>query len=284
MIPMPAIVLSLTLLAQVAPPSAAEQDRLAAAPQTLTRREMVEHALRSFDQAVALKDASSPQGQQLYAQALDGFETLIKDGIQNPHIFYNAANAEVRLGMIGAAIADYRRALQLQPGNEDVRANLQFARSLSPLQIEPSPVSSVAHMLFFWHFRTASHSRLTAAIIVYVAFWILLIIKLRSGRPNSALSWTAATCAFIALVVGGSAVLDLLNAKYHKEGVTIADSSILRKGNGEGYQPQLVNPLPQGVEMQIIESRDDIDGQTWHHVELPDGKNGWIRADHIEVI
>ena len=45
------------------------------------------------------------------------------------HIYYNLGNSYYKADDIARAILNYERALLLEPGNADIRANLEIARS-----------------------------------------------------------------------------------------------------------------------------------------------------------
>jgi len=241
-------------------------------------------ALDQFDEAVSLRDHGSPEAQRLYRGALAGFEALIRDGVRNGHLYYNAANAQIRLGELGPAIANYRRALRLLPGDKDVRRNLTFARGLCEVQIAPSAAGAVAESLLFWHYETSPQARTTAALAFYVLFWLLLLAKRLSGRRLPFLTGSAIIAGLVALTLGCSVTWETMAATYHSEGVVTNRETPLRKGNGEGYDRQLERPLPEGVEFRIIERRSDTEANPWFHVELRDGTDGWLRADQTEVI
>jgi len=241
-------------------------------------------ALNRFDEAVSLRDHGSPLAQRLYREALAGFEALIRDGVRNGHLYYNAANAQVRLGELGGAVANYRRALRLLPGDKDVRRNLAFARGLCEVQIAPSAAGAVAESLLFWHYETSPRARTTAAVWAYVLFWLLLVLKRLARRRLPILTAAATVSGLVALAVGCSVAWDTMAATYHSQGVVTAHETPLRKGNGDGYDPQLERPLPEGIEFRIIERRPDTEANPWYHVELRDGTDGWLRADQTEVI
>lgn len=249
-----------------------------------SRREILDHALNLFDQAVDLKDHSNPEARRLYRESLQGFDALIRDGVHNGYLYYDAANAHLRLGEIGPAIADYRRAMRLLPSDQNVRRNLSFARSLCEIQIPPTPEGAVLQTVFFWHFDTSLRSRKHVALAAYVLLWLVLIGRLFSRRRSVVFGWSAAVFAVVALAASTSVGWDLWARQHDREGVIIADAAVLRKGNGEGYQPQLEGSLPQGVELRILEGRSDAKKNVWYHVELHDGKDGWIRADQTEII
>ena len=90
------------------------------------------------------------------------------------------------------------------------------------------------------------------------------------ARLTPAMAWTA-------VVVGGvllaTVVADTLAPVLRPQGVTLVDGVELRKGNGEGFQKAIEQPLSQGVEFRVIDERPG-----WLQIVLPDGKGGWIRA------
>jgi tetratricopeptide (TPR) repeat protein len=248
------------------------------------RRAVLKQALADFDAAVSIKDHASPKAQRLYARALAGFESLLEGGIVNGGLYYNVANTYLRLGEVGQAIVNYRRALQLLPGDERISKNLQSARNLCRGRI-PLPASSAfLKTLFFWHFGTSLADRAMAALVAYVVFWLLILLRLFVFRDQPVVSWTIRGLAALALVVASSVAWETVTRDYRIEGVIISEDVVLRKGNGEYYEPQFERSLAPGVEFRLLETRQDVEDVPWYHAELRDGKKGWLRADQAEVI
>ncbi len=54
-------------------------------------------------------------------------ELLVDSGIENDRLFFNLATTHLRLGQTGKAIANYRRALRLNPTNQTYREQLALA-------------------------------------------------------------------------------------------------------------------------------------------------------------
>ena len=54
-------------------------------------------------------------------------------------------------------------------------------------------------------------------------------------------------------------------------GVVAADETVARKGNGESYEPAFANPLPEGTEFTLRETRGD-----WLLIRLEGQKEGWV--------
>ena len=247
-------------------------------------RVSIEKALNRFDQAVALRNHDSPAAQRLYAESLALFESAILDGVDNGHLHYNAGNAALRLGRIGEAIAHYKKADALIPGNRDVARNLAFARRLCGLQIAAKPSNTILETLMFWHRGTSTRSRWIVMIAAYAIFWALLGLRMKTRKKSYTLFWTSVVAGSIAVATMSSVGFDAFGYGTARQGVIVRNDTILRKGNGEGYQPQLENPLPDGIEFSILEVRDSADGDRWLRVELHDGTDGWISAERAIVI
>ena len=258
-----------------------------AAPPPLTadaRAAVLHQAVADFDGAVAMKDRGSPEAQRRYRQALAGFQSLEQSGVRSGALYYNLGNTHLRLGEVGSAIVHYRRALRLAPGDERIAKNLEAARKLCRVQIARPASSEFVRTLLFWHFETSPVGRLRFGLSAYVLFWILMLVRLFGLRGQPAFSWLLRVLAAAVLVIGASVTWDLAVQQHRTEGVVISDDVVLRKGNGEYYEPLLEQTLSEGVEFRLIESREDVQGTSWYQVELPDGKKGWLRADQADVI
>jgi len=237
-----------------------------------------------FDEAVASGKQGGLEAQRLYREALSGFQAVLDSGVQNAGLYYNLANTYLRLGDVGRAIAHYRRALRLRPGDPNIRKNLDAARRLCPVQFATPAASALAETLFFWHFGTSLAGRTHVTLAAYAAFWLLMLGGLWWPWRTPVLTWTTRCMALLCLITAASVAWDRFAATNRPEGVLVAEKVTLRKGNGEYYDPQFDRPLTAGVEFRLLETREDVKGAEWLQIQLPDGKTGWVRADQAEII
>ena len=56
----------------------------------------------------------------------------------------------------------------------------------------------------------------------------------------------------------------------------LREPSMLRKGNGDGFDAALAEALPVGTECRILESRPG-----WLEVELGDSLRGWVKDTSV---
>ena len=59
-----------------------------------------------------------------YIEATNLYQHLVDQGIQNSALHYNLGNAYFKLGQLGLAILNYKRASLIDPRDSDIRANL----------------------------------------------------------------------------------------------------------------------------------------------------------------
>lgn len=241
------------------------------------REALLDEARRAFDRGAEIRQ-SDPRGAVVaFREAAEKFQIIVDSGVRNGRLYYNLANAYLESGRLGLAIANYRRAQQRMPADGRIAHNLEYARSLRQDQIEVVGQEAFLKTLFFWHYATSPRLRLNLAGAFYLIFWLLLIVRTVVRRRR----WwyMLLPVAVVGLVLGCSVLVGIHQQQSTTEGVLTADDVIVRKGNGEGFEPQFKQALHEGVEFRILERRDD-----WLLIQLPDAKTGWIRAAQAEII
>jgi tetratricopeptide (TPR) repeat protein len=273
-----AVLVTLAILAHT--PAAHAADSTGAHEKQIDR---LRRGLDAFESAVATGKNDSPEAQALYAESLEAFESVIADGVENGHLYYNAGNAALRKHQVGRAIAYYRMAQRLIPGEDDVARNLAFARRQSAVRIAPDAGNATKRGLLFWYHGASTHTRWLVGIAAYVLLWSLIASTLRSGRLTASLRWAVAAAVVVVLTFGGSVAYDEYRRGAQQNGVVIRDETVLRKGNGTAYEPQIEQALSDGVEFAILESRDTSRGDRWYRIRLNDGTDGWVSSERVLV-
>ena len=93
--------------------------------------------LGAFAQEATIKEAEVAYTKEDYGKAIELYEGLLKTHGESAEIYYNLGNAYYKENKIAPAILNYERALLLDPGDGDIRFNLQLARQKSVDKIEP---------------------------------------------------------------------------------------------------------------------------------------------------
>ena len=239
--------------------------------------EVLNEAVRAFDTGTSLRQSNPNEAGKAFRTAAAKFQLLVDAGLQNGRLYYDLGNAYLEAGQVGRAILNYRRAQKLIQDDGRLTANLQYARQLRRNQLPESGEQAFLRTLFFWHYGTSLRGRAIAAVAVWIAFWGLMILGTFAPR----LRWRYVVMPLLAasLILAASATVSMFADARQRAGVVVMDNVTVRKGNGEGFEPQFKEQLHEGVEFDVLETRTD-----WLLIQLPDGKTGWIRSREAGLI
>lgn len=217
-----------------------------------------------FDQG----NAAYEQGR--FADAAAAYETVLRYGIRDPRVEYNLGNAKFRLGELGPAILHWERALRMDPTDADIRANLEYARTLCFDRVEPPELLAAVRWIRAIQDRLGPDRQAWAFLAVVWIVAGLLAFKLsRPGRWDASAGWTIAALIAAALLVAGSAQATHRRLEGERVGVVLDDVVEVLAGPGEN-NPTLFT-VHEGLTLEIRADRGE-----WIQVSLPNGLNGWI--------
>jgi tetratricopeptide (TPR) repeat protein len=207
-------------------------------------------------------------------EARDLYARLVALGYGSAAVHYNLGNTHLRAGDQGRAIASYLRAQSLAPRDQDLNANLTFARGTTTDDLEPPSTPALLRTLFFWHFGT-SRAELVRALVVVDLLFFAVLAALLYRRRSEALRWVAGGLLVLLVVLATSTALRLLRPSRTAVVVvpeveaytgTTADSSVRFR-------------LHAGTEVRALEQRDG-----WVRLRLPSGEQGWVAQEQVEVV
>ncbi|MCI0499953.1 MAG: tetratricopeptide repeat protein [Planctomycetales bacterium] len=234
-------------------------------------------ANESFRRANSAKD--SEQAQRDYETAILNYEKIINEGpVKNARLYYNLANAYLLQGQVGKAVLNYRRAVKIDGSDENIQKNLAFARSR---QIDKIPVKTekrVLQTLFFWHYDFSLKTKFLLACIFFGIVCLCITTEIWFGR-NTARTASAFTGGILMLCFLLSVVIEYRMQASKICGVITAKQVVARQGDGENYTPSFKEPLHEGTEFDVLETRPG-----WLHIALSDDSGGWIPDDAAELI
>ncbi len=207
-------------------------------------------------------------------EAVALYLALLETGIETGELYFNLGNAYLRNGELGRSIAAYRRSQALLPRNEDVRANLAFARRSAKDAILPPTPTAVLSTLLFWHYGLSRSELATTVLVLNLLFWGVLALRLL--RPGSEiLRWL--TFGLLLLVLATAASLAARYFFPSRTAVVIPQE--IDAHNGPDAEAVVRFKLHAGTELAVRDQR-----QGWLRVALPDGQQGWIEESWAEVV
>ena len=240
------------------------------------QRAVMQEGHDAYARGLQLRNTDPSQAVSAFDRAIDRYSVLIDDGLVNGPLLYDLGNAKVQAGRIGPAIATYLRASRLMPGDARLAENLAHARAQVRTHVRAGGSEAVLDRVLFWHDDWSPTARLVLFGLAWCALWSLLLIRCWRRVPGFRTSVAGAAVVSVAL---GTSVMWPYLVGQSATGVLVQDNVTVRKGDSEAFEQRFQEPLHQGVEFRVLESRPQ-----WLHIELPDGQDGWVPRDAAQVV
>lgn len=225
----------------------------------------------------AYNDAGALYRAGKFPESLARYEQLLKTGIRNPDLFYNAANAAYRVNNIGKAVLYLERAKKLAPSDPDILGNLEYVNSR---KTDKEPAENNAVSAFIARNYEAINAN-TAALWSAMAFLFTMLLAMGviffdRWKRITFLSLSAA-CALVFLLSTG-----VLIHKAHRS-ATVVEAVIMgpevNAFSGPGQENTHIFTLHEGT-VVLLERRQDA----WALIRLKSGIAGWVSAGSLEAI
>jgi tetratricopeptide (TPR) repeat protein len=220
----------------------------------------------SFDRGVKLYEDGDFEG------AREVFQEMVDLGIDDPVVHYNLGNAAFKSGRLGEAIYSYRKAHALVPRDEDVVANLEYARFLALDATEEGAATD--RKAEGWARRIAPEEILRWAPLIFALAALAAIAAQLSRRIAPRARQLALFLAVLwAITCAAGAGLAMWTAG-EPEAVVLAHEAEVRNGPGATFATAFV--LHEGAEVVIEGERG-----AWIEISLPGDLHGWIEARQV---
>ena len=215
-----------------------------------------------------------------YEEAIDAYNLLIGSQGGTAEVYYNMGNAYYRLDSIARAILCYERALRLQPGDDDVRFNLQLARSKTVDKIAPE-----REMFFVTWYRSLVRL-LTVDAWAYIALVslalvvvLLLVYFFTFGERLRRLSFFGSLVFLLLFLLANLFAWQQRRAlSSHSDAIVVQD--VLPVKNIPSDEGNDEFSIHAGTKATVT----DDTMSDWKQLRLPDGREGWVPTTSIEKI
>ena len=223
-----------------------------------------------YQEASELPSAQGEKAYALYQQAAATYEKVLRGGFEHPDIFYNVGNAYFKVGDLGRAILNYRRAQRLIGNDADLMENIRSAKSKTVDEEPPRGAPELLRTIFFWHFDTTLGFLAKWAIYGYLALSASILAFVFFRKPP--ILWLVKGLAIVTIVLSASFVIRALSET--QTAVVLQTSAAVR---GSRFT------VHAGTEL-IVEEQQTAEGSVWYKVALSKELRGWIQADAVGIV
>lgn len=214
-----------------------------------------------------------------FAGAAQKYTSLIAKNGPSAELYYNLGNCYYKLNKSGPAILNYERALELDPGDEDIQYNLDLANLRIKDKIEP--VNEMI-LLVWWRWFIKLFTLHTWSIVSVLLIWAgaagFALYRISDSRRLQRNGFYVAAISFILFLISITATISRSDYDRHYTfGVIMAPSSIVKSEPSEAGTNLFL--IHEGLKIQLLHPQEN-----WTEIKMPDGNVGWIKNSDIEKI
>jgi tetratricopeptide (TPR) repeat protein len=215
-----------------------------------------------------------------FASAVMMYETILDKEGESADLYYNLGNSYYKMDNIAKAVLNYEKALLLNPGDGDIRFNLELAQSKTVDKVIPK--SEMFFVLWAKSFTNAMSEKGWSKIgITAFIFTLISLLLYFFGKKIvwKKIGFITAICLFLVAVIANvCASTQKTEIMNHEYAIIMAPSITVKSTPNENGTDLFI--LHEGRKVMI---KDDT-MQGWKEIQLEDGNAGWVPIDVIEII
>ncbi|MBD3402503.1 tetratricopeptide repeat protein [candidate division GN15 bacterium] len=229
-----------------------------------TRREAFDQANRLFQDG-------------RYDSAIVLYERILADRVESASLYFNLGNAYFKQGDIGRAVLNYLRAERLDPRDDDISANLEFARGYTRVQMEGvklNPISGVIESIID---PVRLNTLAWISSLLFIAFFVLLSLRYGLDFRDA---WLRRSAVLILVLLIAASLLTTYKYRHDyltRRAVLTCDQCPVYIGPSEDLDVELQGA--PGLVVEIVDQSGD-----WYNVLFENKRRGWIRSDLVAEV
>ena len=234
----------------------------------------------AYGQETTKAQADSAYINNDYANAVYLYEDILANQGESADIYYNLGNSYYKMDNIAKAILNYEKALMLNPGNGDIRFNLELAQSKTVDKVTPmSEVFLVTWMKSLTNTMSEQGwSKLAIASFILMLLGLVLYFFSKKIAMKK-IGFISALCLMLVCILANVfASSQKSKAQSHSRAIIMEPSVTVKSTPNEGGTELFI--LHEGRKVMI----KDNTMREWKEIQLEDGNAGWVPASVIEII
>jgi tetratricopeptide (TPR) repeat protein len=226
-----------------------------------------------------LQQANEAYSKSNFTEALDLYNQALKENGESAAVYYNIGNCNYKLNKVGPSILNYERAHLLDPGNQDIRFNLELARLKTVDKIEPVGEFFLSEWFHAVQNLMGTDNWSYFSITCFILLITCLFLFFFSRRIFIKKLGFFAGIGLLVLVIFGN-----IFAYNQKKKLAQRNSAIIF------VQTTTIKSSPDnsGTDLFILHEGTKVELKSklgnWNEIETAEGNKGWIKSEEIEVI
>jgi tetratricopeptide (TPR) repeat protein len=215
----------------------------------------------------------------LYDSARVYYTRILDAGTNSSVVHFNLGNTWYRLMKPGMARLHYEKAAVLDPTDEDIRANIDFIKSIIVDRQTDARTDTefLTAVLYNIHTLMPLQTQLTVVCaLLFVLAFLCSAILMKRGLMRLLLAYGAVLCSLVIIATGISAGYKIY-AIESREYAVILTQSLDAKNQPAGTQTLFT--AHEGTKLRVSKTSGE-----WSLVSLPNGASGWVTTASLGKI
>lgn len=212
--------------------------------------------------------------------AIEIYENILAGGLESADVYFNLGNSYYKENNMAKAILNYERALLMSPGDDDIRYNLEMAKSKTVDKITPKSEIFIVSWMNGIRDMMSETSWAKTAIACFIIFLLGLSAYIFGNKLFIKKAGFSVAVIFLLFTVASH-----LFAGAQKDKMTDRKAFIV-------MQPSVTaksTPNESGTDLFVLHEGtkvfiEDNSMKGWKEVSLEDGSRGWVPSESIEQI
>ena len=214
-----------------------------------------------------------------FQEAINNYESVLASGKQSAEIYFNLGNCYYKLHRVAPAIYNFEKALQLNPNDDEIQTNLDFAKRMTIDDIKEIPQVGFSKLL--QNFASIFYYDTWAWIAIGFSFLFLISFMgyyFSSSALKKRIFFTGMFVIFIGILISVSSGISEKNriSTENSAIVFVEKASVKAKPKSSASETIL---LHEGTKVYVLESIAN-----WKKIKLTDESKGWIEESAIKEL
>lgn len=214
-----------------------------------------------------------------YTEAIQKYEAILKTGQHSAEVYFNLGNAYYKLNHIAPSIYYYEKALQLSPKDVEIQNNIVFARNMTIDAIDTVPEIGLSKFvrkaIDSFSFDVWAMISVTLMILFVTLFLMYYFTHLTHNKRFTFIASLGSI--FFACLSLAFAFQKYAMDNNDKPAIVFAQEAQVR--TDPNLRGEESFRLHEGTKVQVLDTISN-----WKHIQLTDGKTGWITSDEIKEL
>lgn len=225
-------------------------------------------------------DADKAYQENKYAEAIKMYENILATQGESAVVYYNLGNSYFKEKNMAKAVLNYERALLLNPGDADIRFNLDMARSKTVDQITPATEVFIVTWINSLTNMQSERGWAKIGIVSFICLLVGLALYIFSKRLFvREIGFIGAVVLLVVTVCANLFARQQKNELMDRTGAIVMSPAVTVKSTPDKSGTELF-VLHEGTKVFV----EDNSMKGWKEIRLEDGNKGWIPTEAIEII